>query len=391
MARLQGGGALNDKDEERAIIWSGDNWQTKTDLGTLKTDNSGQSTALALSADGKVVAGKSENEYGYSSATLWHLKFNEPEPAPQPELKPEVEIVGKINRDFTVNALQQLGADSISLMSMQQHSLNRLQQGCYTDQTFCYAVRSDWVKGRDHRDTAVGFSLGYHFGNGFLLGLNADRSLQRSLPESYKRNRNNLGWGVFARWQGENWYIAPAVAWDYYDAQVKRPLLPNTETEQHTSRIKGFGTSLTLGQDFTLSNNMKLGWYSALRYQRISRSGYSEQRVAFPVSFGDMRLKETTIALGATFSVPLTDKLRWSNRAEIEQRVSSANPTYTASAQHIGNFSYEGKLNRTRGKVSTGLSYQFSPAFSVEVSPYLERSSFGKNRYGGTLTLSGSF
>lgn len=39
----------------RAIIWSGENWAAKTDLGTLRSDNLGQAGATAISADGKVV------------------------------------------------------------------------------------------------------------------------------------------------------------------------------------------------------------------------------------------------------------------------------------------------------------------------------------------------
>nr|WP_257000769.1 hypothetical protein [Xylella fastidiosa] len=47
---------------KRAIVWSGDNWATKTDLGTLRSDNLGQANANAISADGKIIGGQSYSD-----------------------------------------------------------------------------------------------------------------------------------------------------------------------------------------------------------------------------------------------------------------------------------------------------------------------------------------
>ena len=55
----------------RATVWSGSNWGTKTDLGTLKADNSGDSWAEAISSDGSMVAGNADNDNGDSHATVW--------------------------------------------------------------------------------------------------------------------------------------------------------------------------------------------------------------------------------------------------------------------------------------------------------------------------------
>lgn len=55
----------------RATIWSGDNWATKTELGTLKSDHSGLSKVTALSADGKIAGGYSENDFSDTRATMW--------------------------------------------------------------------------------------------------------------------------------------------------------------------------------------------------------------------------------------------------------------------------------------------------------------------------------
>lgn len=66
------GYSRNDNDEQRAIVWSGNNWATKTDLGSLRADNSGYSLAYGVSGDGSVVVGyahRSDSNYIY--ATVW--------------------------------------------------------------------------------------------------------------------------------------------------------------------------------------------------------------------------------------------------------------------------------------------------------------------------------
>ena len=66
------GEAPNNNLESRATIWSGSGWSTKTDLGTLKGDNSGGSNALAVSSNGSVVVGYSSNDNDSKNhATVW--------------------------------------------------------------------------------------------------------------------------------------------------------------------------------------------------------------------------------------------------------------------------------------------------------------------------------
>ena len=59
----------------RAVVWSGSNWGTKTVLGTLKADNSGWASASAISDDGSVVVGSAQDDredlYSRSSAVVW--------------------------------------------------------------------------------------------------------------------------------------------------------------------------------------------------------------------------------------------------------------------------------------------------------------------------------
>lgn len=65
------GYAAGENSSARATVWSGSNWATKTDLGTLRTGNSGRSYGNAISSNGSVVAGNSESSYGRLRAVTW--------------------------------------------------------------------------------------------------------------------------------------------------------------------------------------------------------------------------------------------------------------------------------------------------------------------------------
>lgn len=56
---------------QQAVIWSGENWETKTRLGSLRSDNLGNSKVVALSANGKIAAGYSETDSKTIHAVIW--------------------------------------------------------------------------------------------------------------------------------------------------------------------------------------------------------------------------------------------------------------------------------------------------------------------------------
>ena len=64
-------GGLSGPTGDHATVWSGSGWSTKTDLGTLKADNSGGSEAYAVSGDGLLVAGRAATDNGETHATVW--------------------------------------------------------------------------------------------------------------------------------------------------------------------------------------------------------------------------------------------------------------------------------------------------------------------------------
>lgn len=65
------GYAAGKNSSDRATVWSGSNWATKTDLGTLATGNSGASYANAISSNGSVVVGTSTDDSDRYRAVTW--------------------------------------------------------------------------------------------------------------------------------------------------------------------------------------------------------------------------------------------------------------------------------------------------------------------------------
>lgn len=65
------GQSFDDNNEIRATVWSGSGWGIKTDLGTLKTDNTSGSSARAVSSNGSVIVGEAVNDNDEQRATVW--------------------------------------------------------------------------------------------------------------------------------------------------------------------------------------------------------------------------------------------------------------------------------------------------------------------------------
>ncbi len=126
--KIATGFAESDSSIGRATIWLGDHWQTKIDLGTLKSDNSGYSIATALSADGTVAAGYSEVDSGKDHATVWKIIYpTQSQSESQPQSQSTVVKVDTVN---TIGALSVLAAETFSVMDLQRQGLILLQQGC---------------------------------------------------------------------------------------------------------------------------------------------------------------------------------------------------------------------------------------------------------------------
>ncbi|MDD0927314.1 autotransporter domain-containing protein [Xylella fastidiosa subsp. multiplex] len=385
----------------QATIWSGDNWTTKTNLGSLKSDNSGNSEVAALSPDGSVAVGTAATDAGNQHATVWKITYpaeststsdsttNTPTPS-QPS-------VVTVDADNTKKTLSRLGAETFSVMDLQRQGLTRLQQHCQIDAAgqSCWAIQTAISSIDGNRDKVAGIKLGHGFTETLSAGISLDRSLSRSLPDSYLKNNGNLGAGLYAQWNtafhGSQWYVRPAVAFNRYNVTVQRPVLENTEAGIGTSRMKGRGASLEAGQTFKSDHGVLLGWHLGGRYNNVSRAEYSEQNAAFPTTYGKASFKRTSAYLGADATIPLTTNLKWMAAVEIDRALKNRDAVYSAQADYIGSFNHRAGIKGTIATLSSGLQYTISEKILLGLTLDVNQTAFGDIARGGTFTVGGHF
>ncbi|UIT42327.1 autotransporter domain-containing protein [Xylella fastidiosa] len=392
--KIATGFAESDSSIGRATIWLGDHWQTKIDLGTLKSDNSGYSIATALSADGTVAAGYSEVDSGKDHATVWKIIYpTQSQSESQPQSQSTVVKVDTVN---TIGALSVLAAETFSVMDLQRQGLILLQQGCEIDDSqVCWSVRTGLVSTGSNRDSVVGFRFGYAMFETLSAGFSLDRSLSRSLQDSYFKNNHNLGAGFYAQWnapfRGGEWYVRPAVAFNQYSVVVQRPLLTNTEAGSGRSRMKGRDASLEAGQRFNADHSVLLGWHLGVRHSSVLRTAYSEQNAAFPFSYSAINNRRTSAYVGADVAVPLTARLKWMAGLEIDRRLYGDDPVYGGHADYIGGFAHQMVMKRVIGTISSGVEYRLSPTMFLGATFDVSRRALGDRTWSGTLSLGGRF
>ena len=374
-----GGSAEKDNGETHATVWSGNNWATKTDLGTLKTDNSGSSQVNAISADGKFAVGQAENDNGNTRAAVWNLRnLNNARPT---------------DTANTRASLSLLSADTASLLAQRARAAENLLGGCRTDGgKFCYSAgyRRDIGHGASSRgaDFAFGYGISDNFDAAVSLAVPA-----RAEENGSHRLKSGVGIGLSARLHnGAGWYAVPAAAFETDKTRIRRPHLNGTESPENTVRTKGRAYSLTAGRDYGTPGEKTLGWYAALRRTEAERPSYSEDAgLSFPFAYGAAKLKETSLAAGIKGRLPLTGKLAWYGNAEVAQRVGGGKARFTASAPFFGAFEEARETSRTRPSVQTGVDYAFSPSAVLSLGGYIGRNAFSGTDKGMFLKLNGKF
>ncbi|MTD37472.1 autotransporter domain-containing protein [Erwinia sp. CPCC 100877] len=460
--RVAVGQADSDDNVSRATWWSGENYETKVDLGTLTSGNWGSSVAYAVSADGTVAAGQSVTETGNTHAVVWKIvndtgtPTNNPEPQPAPLPTPDVPTpdepddpgepdnpspdnptppddpeqpdpshdpapsptptpvtdpsspepspapapqVIMVDATNTLGTVAQLSGDTFSVMEMQRWGLGRLQEGCQWrgQGDLCYSIYAGMMAEGGNRDAPAGIRMGYGITDNFAVGGSLEHSLDRSLPESYRKNNNNIGMGIYGVWhaplnggEGE-WYLRGALAGNRFDVSIRRPHRDYTESGRGDSDVKGWSVSLEGGQNLQVWHQHRAGWYAGLRYSDLQQSGYTEKDVIFPVDYDDVNYRTTSAYLGGHYSIPLSEEVVWVSRAEVEQDLDSDAPSVSANVPWMGEYRKEADISHTRGEISSGLVWNLNQDMQISLMPSVGRSALSDTVWGGTLSFSGHF
>ncbi len=389
----------NKLDNSRPVIWSGDNYEVITDLGTLDKDLLGANRLAGIvtsfNDDSTIIAGFSEdndNSSGSWKPVVWKVKYTSTTPTPTPI------IIGKIDVVNTAGTINKIGQDSFSLIAMQSRALDRLQYSCTNYQGACFGVQQDFsfskdLNGNHNRDVATGVNLGYGFDNGFSVGVSLDHSINRKLPDSYRHHRNGVGVGVVLRYQAPQSYFGEITgAYDNYTATITRPTLANTELGVNEADIKGLAYGAKFGKNFGSNQNYRL--YAGAKFQDISRAAYTENdHTTFPISYGKLQYKQSLAVIGANARLPLNSHLAWVSHAEIERHLSGDDFVYQASFTGVDKHDFNHTITpvKTQGYLATGIQYNFSPAMSMTLTPYINKNITGKNDTGLLFRLESAF
>jgi len=377
------------------------------DLGTLGGISS---RANAVSDDGTVIVGfMTTAEDGLDHAALWKLvpppapdpdpkpTPPNPDPTPTPTPTPPTPTPVGIDVTNTVQTVAALAHDTFSVIESQRATLGRLQTSCdvWKAGESCYSISTDIGKSGNTKDMLGWMTLGHAFTDNFSAGISIAHSLWRDLPGDFDRDDNNIGGGLYARWRDQtangSWYVQGSVAANRYDVERTRRVLGYTEPGTGDSTINGWGVQLEAGQSFDLANKASFGYYGGLRYDDLKMDGYTETNAYFPFTYSDVKSQRTTAYLGANYGMALTDSVRWSVNAEIEQDLSHKDPSVIASADYIGSYKFDSDAAHTRGSLSTTVSYAFSDAVSIGVTPYVNRTVNKDTAFGAIIGLSGKF
>lgn len=377
------GAAQDDNGNTRATVWKSSNWSDNSllqrqDLGTLKSDNSGNAIAQVISGDGRIAAGTSDSDSGYRRAVVWFIGRGR-----------------AVDIDNTHRSISTLSADTFSLLAARGNAVKSLLDGCRAEKgQYCYTAGYGYHNTtHDTRSHAAEFSLGYGFTDNFDAGFSLSVPAAHGRSGSY-RLKTDMGLGLSARLRSTDgrWYVTPAVAFDSYKANVHRPHFNGTEETNNGARVKGRAYSLTLGQNFGTPESKSFGWYAALRRTEAKRTAYQEaESLSFPFAYGEARLKDTALAVGTEGSLQLTDKLAWQGGLEVEQRLGGSETRFTASANHLGDYAEAHKPTGFRPNIRTALTYAFSPEAKLSLGGYLGRSAFTGTDKGVYLKLHGKF
>ena len=359
--------------------------------GQVSTQASGQVAAPTTpSAQGQPAAPTPEPAPTVSSAQAPAPAQTATTSAPSTDVRTQLVDVTNTRR-----SIARLRYDTFSVLEIQRQSLSYLQQTWSCSRgSLCWSASAGIVSDGSSTDTLSTLPLSYGLTDTLTVGGHLSYAPYRALPSpAFNDNRNAVGAGAFLNWSqpyaGGAWYLRTALAASQYHADVRRLQSTATEAGTGNARIGGLAGTLEIGQSLPVFGDLVLGWHGGVRTSRVTRQGYTEANVSFPVQYDGIVYRSTLAFLGADVSVPLTTGLSWISGVEIEQAVRKPTMRFTAHADYIGDFGYKADLRRTRGEARTGLAFGLGNSLSVSATASVRTTALGTTAIGGLLSFGG--
>ena len=288
------GGAYNDAGSSHAFRWTEAGGMV--DLGTLRTDNSGQSVAYALSADGSIVAGKASSDYGGPRAFIYHSIMQD--------------------YDNLLASFPLLANDAdVAAVLQQQDMASILDQTCFVARKggVCLSIGGrfsytglDTEHDLGSRTGATGMlSLGYGADETITLGGTAALSLT-DLDHSGFDMETGYGFGVWGEYSQDGtsrtgWQISAVVGWGAQDTKITRGNgLDNVEPVDGSSDLSTLSGRLSLGYGFSSPDEWVLTPRASVTAYRTRLDAYEEKEGDFTADYDRLEVNTTTATLDMT-------------------------------------------------------------------------------------------
>ena len=305
----------------------------------------------------------------------------------------QAQIVDVTNTRRTIARLRY---ETFSALELQRQSLTYLQQNFVVPKgQIGWGASTGFVADGRNTDTLSTLPLGYGLTDTLTVGGTLSYAPYRALPSpAFNDNRSSFGAGAFLNchqpYAGGGVFVRSAFAFSRYHADIHRGQLSGTEAGIGGAQIAGVAGAIEVGQDLPLFSDLVVGWHGGVRISRVTRQGYTEANVSFPIQYGDVAYRSTFAYAGVDVAVPLTPDLQWVSGIEIERAVRKPTMTFTAHADDIGDFQYGAVLTQARGEAKTGLKYKLGNNLTVSAIASARSTALGTTAVGGMLSFGGT-
>jgi probable HAF family extracellular repeat protein len=363
---------------QRAFRWDTDTGVMR-DLGSLRSDNFGVSSASAVSADGAVVVGVSETDvqgFGGNRAFIWRTQMQDLEnlmlsfPAPANDTAIAVaQQQGTVGQLASWTCLAETGASCMrtSLISSNTGSTASDDIGSSSSPTglisYGYGVSDGWTLGGT---LSLGSTSLNH--NGFEMGSNLGAALRGSYSEGHSARTG---------WQGEVALGYGRASGDIIRGRGLDNVLLSTGQADMDTRLAraSLGYGINQAQGWLLTPTL------GITNTRTTRGAYTETGGDFNASYDSLSIDRTSMDLSLSAGTAINDVSRLTLTGGLERDLNADRAVLTGTSDMPGmeTFTIGSALDRrdTRRFFATEYAYDISETQTLSGSLKVGQTVYG--------------
>jgi probable HAF family extracellular repeat protein len=363
---------------QRAFRWDTDTGVMR-DLGSLRSDNFGVSSAKAVSADGAVVVGVSETDvqgFGGNRAFIWRTQMQDLEnlmlsfPAPANDTAIAVaQQQGTVGQLASWTCLAETGASCMrtSLISSNTGSTASDDIGSSSSPTglisYGYGVSDGWTLGGT---LSLGSTSLNH--NGFEMGSNLGAALRGSYSEGHSARTG---------WQGEVALGYGRASGDIIRGRGLDNVLLSTGQADMDTRLAraSLGYGINQAQGWLLTPTL------GITNTRTTRGAYTETGGDFNASYDSLSIDRTSMDLSLSAGTAINDVSRLTLTGGLERDLNADRAVLTGTSDMPGmeTFTIGSALDRrdTRRFFATEYAYDISETQTLSGSLKVGQTVYG--------------